>query len=908
MYLASKTSVNMADILTALVLILVNVISIVEDVNGDYDYPWCPTLVEGCYCRRKYNTDHYIYCEYLGNLQEIPEFNQSDIMFKELHFRYDTRINLVQKDSFEGLMIQNLWLQSLHITHIDRDAFVGLENNLTHLHLGDNHITNIHRDSIVHLQHLQYLGLHNNLMDSVPTFGNDFPELTYLYLFNNLITEIPSSAFRGMGSLKGLKLNNNEIIALRTGVFDPLESLIDLELQGNRLATLPGNIFRNLGELKKLDLSHNRIHLLLTEAFYGLRSLETLHLNHNSLSEFQSGMFMHISRIKYLTLRNNYATSIEQTTFNLLRSIRTLDLSFNRISRIETKSFRFLYRLEKLYLTGNLLTHLDFFRKSLLGRIEILDVSNNNITQLVDPSVFEPLSKLEQLDLCENALGTLNAGVFQELRLLKTLKLAKNPLYVLEEGVLANLSLRELDLTECHLRQLHVKAFESVNNLNYLWLDNNELEDIPTRLFNNTGKLSILSLRNNKLTKLRRDMFKGLSKLEALHLDWNNLKNITEYSFVFLASLRSLTATYNQITELYEHSFNDLKSLISLDLSHNKITSPGRGFTRFQNIQFLTLKGNPMRNINWFSLGYITLQNLKFLDLSYCDIETIYLDGLILFLKTPLEEFELNLVGNPLSCSGCDLSWSSYIPYNSILNPSDVTCYTPNELKGRPALCSVDNPCLDLKMKNNSEIEVMCADAEARWLAMAQTTTESRGNLTTENTYRENNPDVPTSSPEISNSTQKMHTDSVGLNFTKNYSTTLNEATNHEKTLHENESTTIHQHQEVYHETTTMTTNFTDKENTEMDLIESEIGSGEEVDEDFMMTISNDSEHDGKFRVVDTKDTVDIIHTDHTVSIVLHHNNFYTHCTSFFSWLSGFFPTSNVIRQHIKKKVKDHCS
>ena len=852
----------MADIPAVLVLILVNVISFVEYVDGDYDYPWCPTLVEGCYCRRKYNTDYYIYCEYLGNLQQIPEFNQSDIMFKELHFRYDTRINLVQKDSFEGLMIQNLWLQSLHITDIDRDAFFGLEDNLTHLHLGDNHITNIHRASIVRLRNLRYLGLHNNLMDSVPTFGDEFPELTYLYLFNNLITEIPSSAFRGMGSLKGLKLNNNEIIALRTGVFDPLSGLIDLELQGNRLATLPGNIFRNLGELKKLDLSHNRIHLLLTEAFYGLRSLETLHLNHNSLSEFQSGMFLHISRIKYLTLRNNYATSIEQTTFNRLRSIRTLDLSFNRISRIETKSFRFLYRLEKLYLSGNLLTHLDFFRQSLLGRIEIVDVSNNNITQLVDPSVFAPLSKLEQLDLCDNALGTLDTGVFQELRLLKILKLAKNPLYVLEEGVLTNLSLKELDLSQCHLRQIHVNAFESIKNLNYLWLDKNELEDIPIRLFNNSGKLSILSLKHNKLTKLRRDMFKGLSKLEALHLDWNNLTNITEYSFVFLASLRSLTATHNQIAELYEHSFNDLKSLISLDLSHNKITSPGRGFTRFQNIQFLILKGNPMRNINWFSLGYITLQNLKFLDLSYCDIETIYLDGLILSLKTPLEQFELNVVGNPLSCSGCDLSWSSYIPYNSILNPSDVKCNTPNALKGRPAICSVDNPCLDPKMKNNSEVHAMCADAEARLLAWAQMTMDTHGNLTTESTYREDNRNVPTFSPDMNNSTQKMRTATVGLNVTKNYDTTINETTNYDKAALENESTSIHEYREIRHEATTMATNFTDEENTEVDVMESETGSGKEVDKDFMMNIDNDTEY------VDTKETDDITHTDQTVSSV----------------------------------------
>ena len=235
----------MENILSVLVLFLVNVVSSVGD--NHYDFPWCPSVVEGCYCRRKYNTDVYIYCEYLGSLRQIPEFNQSDILFKELHFRYDTQINIVQKGSFQGLQIQDLWLQSLQITYVDKDAFNGLEDTLTHLHLDDNLISVLHRNSISGLKKLRYLGLHNNLMDSVPPLGDDFPELTYLYLFNNLISVIPVGIFRGMGSLKGLKLNNNEIISLRTGVFDPLTELRDLELQGNRLATLPGNIFRNSG-------------------------------------------------------------------------------------------------------------------------------------------------------------------------------------------------------------------------------------------------------------------------------------------------------------------------------------------------------------------------------------------------------------------------------------------------------------------------------------------------------------------------------------------------------------------------------------------------------------------------------------------------------------------------------------
>ena len=864
-----KTTGMMANLPTVLFLILVNVVSIVGD--NHYDFPWCPAVMEGCYCRRKYNTDVYIYCEYLGSLSRIPEFNQSDILFKELHFRYDTRINLVQKNSFEGLQIQDLWLQKLQISYVDKDAFNGLEDTLTHLHLDDNLISVLHRNSVSRLKKLQYLGIYNNMMDSVPPLGNDFPKLTYLYLFNNLISVIPFGTFRGMRSLKGLKLNNNEILSLRTGVFDPLAELRDLELQGNRLTTLPGNIFRNLGKLTKLDLSNNRIHLLLTEAFYGLRSLVTLHLNDNSLSEFQSGIFVHISRIKYLTLRNNYATSIEQTTFNRLRSIRTLDLSYNRISRIEIKSFRFLYRLEKLYLSGNLLTSLGFFRQSLMGRIEILDLSNNNITQILDPTVFGSLSKVEQLDLSDNSLGTLSADVFQELRFLKKLKLARNPLYLLREGVLHHLNLDELDMTHCHLRRIDDKAFASVNNINYIWLDNNELDDIPTRLFNNTNKLNILSLTNNSLIKLRREMFKGLSKLETLHLDRNHLTNITDYSFAFLGSLRELTISHNQISELYEHSFNDLKTLISLDLSHNKITTIGRSFTRFQNIETITLKGNQLRNLNWFSLYYSTLQNLKLLDMSYCDLETLYLDGLIFSLKTPIEQFQLNVIGNPLSCSGCDLSWMSYIPYNSIISPIDVTCNKPNEVKGRPAFCYLDNPCMDETVKNNSRLHSMCADAEARLLPWTQTTEEPQNNSTTESTDHEDNRSVPTSSPVMLNTTEELQSrtrqsirnmESLGLNVTENYDSAANESETHNKT----------EYQGVSHEIASTTTTEMSTTSEEMlikqeNFTESDMGSGE-VDKDLILSTVNGTQNDDKPKI-DNKKADDITTPDQFVSITM---------------------------------------
>ncbi len=723
----TRTMANAQQMFALLLVVLVYLGDVVDSDN----FPWCPALVSGCYCRRKYNTDDYIYCENLGNIDRIPAFNGSLLLFKELHFRYNTQVSRIQGNAFRGLYVEQLWLQGVNLTSVDKEAFEGLEDNLTHLNLGDNQLQTVNRNALARLRSLEFLGLHNNMITSVPTLASSlrsFPRLNYLYLFSNNIRQVPLNTFRGMVALKGLKLNNNQISSLRTGVFDPLVELNELELQNNSLSTLPANIFRNLNQLVKLDLSNNRLYMLLTGAFYGLGKLETLHLKNNMLSEFQSGMFAHIKRVKYLTLSHNYASRIEQVTFRRMNNLRVVDLSHNRISRIETMSFRFLYRLERLYLTGNQLTHLDFFVYSLLGKIKILDVSQNNLAQISEPRVFSSLAKLEQLNLGENSIGNLNPGVFARLRLLRVLKLSSNPIFVLRENVLDHLNLEEVDMTDCHLRRIHEKAFRNTRNVKYLWLDNNQLEDIPTRLFNNSENMKILSLKHNNLTKLRREMFKGLSKLETIHLDWNQLNNITDYSFIFLGALRTLTVTHNNISELFEHSFNDLKSLLTLDLSHNRITSIGRSFTRFQNIESIILRGNNLRNVNWYSFFYSSLKKLKLLDLSFCDLSSISLRGLIRALRTPLDEFKLNLVGNPLSCQGCDLSWSSYVPYNSIMSPIDVLCSTPDQYMGKPVFCCLDNPCLDETVKNNSRLHVMCSDAENRRLS-ATTTTQTPQNL-----------------------------------------------------------------------------------------------------------------------------------------------------------------------------------
>ena len=81
------------------------------------------------------------------------------------------------------------------------------------------------------------------------------------------------------------KINLTELPA---GVFDGLEYLRELHLQGNKLRTLPEGLFRNLSSLKQLDLQGNKLRTLPEGLFRDLSSLRYLYLQNNGLEELPS--------------------------------------------------------------------------------------------------------------------------------------------------------------------------------------------------------------------------------------------------------------------------------------------------------------------------------------------------------------------------------------------------------------------------------------------------------------------------------------------------------------------------------------------------------------------------------------------------------------------------------------------
>ena len=180
---------KMADLFKTLGVLILFIGSVISD-------EFCPTTIPQCYCRPKWTFYHYIYCEYLGDVMQVPEFSASNRTYEELQVRYDSTIEYVQDHAFDGIIVESLKLQYIGLRRLGLSAFAGLEPHLRELHLDDNYLTEIPRQSIAGLVNLRHLGLHNNLLQAYdPQLFSTLTNLSYVYLFNNQLRYIPMDSF-----------------------------------------------------------------------------------------------------------------------------------------------------------------------------------------------------------------------------------------------------------------------------------------------------------------------------------------------------------------------------------------------------------------------------------------------------------------------------------------------------------------------------------------------------------------------------------------------------------------------------------------------------------------------------------------------------------------------------------------
>ncbi|KAJ9583932.1 hypothetical protein L9F63_021706 [Diploptera punctata] len=269
---------------------------------------------------------------------------------------------------------------------------------------------------------------------------------------------------------------------------------------------------------------------------------------------------------------------------------------------------------------NNSFTHLNRFTFSKFGNsifphLIQLSFQNNCITN-VDPSTFEGVRNIKELNLNKNLISQLNPSVFRNLHKLEKLHLDRNRFRVLEKGVFRELtSLSILDLSENMIDTIKYGAFKGLGSLKKLYLRANRLELLVGEIFMDLGSLVELDLSNNLLTIIKSDNFRGLWSLEVLEMIFNRIHTVERDSFIDLTNLNRLDLDDNLITSLKGRIFKGLSNLDTLYLSDNQLTHLGSdSFLGLRNLTTLYITSNLIETIE--SSTFQQTPNLEFLFLT----------------------------------------------------------------------------------------------------------------------------------------------------------------------------------------------------------------------------------------------------------------------------------------------------
>lgn len=214
----------------------------------------------------------------------------------------------------------------------------------------------------------------------------------------------------------------------------------------------------------------------------------------------------------------------------------------------------------------------------------MLDLSNNEFTSI--PAQLDKFLFLQYLDMTENKISRLKGDSLKGLVTLRLLNLSRNnisswtainPRTLLEPAV----SLTELSLAENPLTSF------STNDDNFLLV---------------SDSLRLLDLSHCKITKITgQHVLQGMKELRSLHLAGNQIRSVSD---LISNSLMTLDLSHNRLTNLLPNMLLQLPALTYIDFSKN------------HRISLQTKQGE-----------YVESTTLKRIDLSYCNMDNIELEG-----------------------------------------------------------------------------------------------------------------------------------------------------------------------------------------------------------------------------------------------------------------------------------------
>jgi Leucine-rich repeat (LRR) protein len=270
-------------------------------------------------------------------------------------------------------------------------------------------------------------------------------------------------------------------------------------------------------------------------------------------------------------------------------------------------------------------------RDYVLKEIVELYLENKLIKNISNPNVKEMLSnKLVSLSIGNCKVQSINKGIFNQMPNLKNMSLSRNEIDSIELNSFLNKGFQsnilELYLSMNKLTKIKSGQFKGLINLEKLFTDKNEIQEIELNSFEDMNKLILLNIQSNKIKVIQDNLLHNKIDLDILYLYQNSIESIESISFNTLRKLRKLHLFSNKITRIAFGNFIHLQSLDEIKLDKNEIGSFGANtFVGLENLTFLDLSANKIKKL--VDRGFNGLKSVSKLELDLNDINQIEMNS-----------------------------------------------------------------------------------------------------------------------------------------------------------------------------------------------------------------------------------------------------------------------------------------
>lgn len=228
----------------------------------------------------------------------------------------------------------------------------------------------------------------------------------------------------------------------------------------------------------EIQIIDTHIPVLYKKSISDFDDLDELILTNDGIEDIQPGAFYNVPQLRKLVLKNNKIKTIREGIFNHL-ALGTLDLSLNEINNISPGAFDNMVELLNINLADNKLGYWDsnwLHNTPILTRISF----QNNVLEKIPDNAFKNMAGVKhfgQLSLpinlifTGNKIKTISKTAFEDLQVINNLWLDNNQLESWDGKILEGINLKELRLDGNKLRCL--EDFDKIFIAHTTWLDGN---------------------------------------------------------------------------------------------------------------------------------------------------------------------------------------------------------------------------------------------------------------------------------------------------------------------------------------------------------------------------------------------------------------------------------------------------